>query len=55
MFAAFLGGWEILLILAAALMMGLGLLVGVGAIVVLHYRQQTKSAPQLSTERRTGQ
>ncbi len=46
MFAAFLGGWEIVLILAVVLMMGMGFVVAVGTIAVVLYRQQKKSAPQ---------
>jgi ABC-type nickel/cobalt efflux system permease component RcnA len=54
MFAAFLGGWEVLIILGVVMMMGIGLLVGVGAIAVLLWRQQKKSAPSLSTQQQVG-
>ncbi len=53
MFAAFLGGCEIVLIIAVVLMMGVGLLAGVGALVVLFYRQQRKS-PSNSTQQQVG-
>jgi hypothetical protein len=55
MFAAFLGGWEIVLIIAVVLMMGVGILIGIGALVVLLYRQQKKVAPPVSTQQQMGQ
>ena len=55
MFAAFIGGWEIVIILAIVVMMGLGLLAGLGAIVWLLYRQQKKSPPPVSTPQQAGQ
>jgi hypothetical protein len=55
MFAAFIGGWEIVIILAIVVMMGLGVLIGLGAIVWLLYRQQKRAVPPMNTQQNSGQ
>jgi hypothetical protein len=49
MIAAFLGGWEIVLLLAVMLVIGIGFAVAVGVVAWVLYRQQRKSAPPIST------
>ena len=54
MFAAFLGGWEIVLILAVMLMMGIGVAVAFGVIAFVVYRQQKKSTANVPAQQSTG-
>ena len=49
MIAAFLGGWEVVLLLAFMLIIGLGFVVALGAIAWVLYRQQRKPALPIST------
>jgi heme A synthase len=54
MLAAFLGGWEIVLILAVVLLMGMGVAAAVIIIAVMLWRQQKQSTRAISMENQRG-
>jgi hypothetical protein len=56
MLAAFLGGWEIVIILAIVLLLLLGFVVAVSVIAIVLWRQQKKGQlpAQPSSQVRTG-